>query len=169
MRASPSFQLCIRHFGVWRAMLFALQAGVVSALGMWALSSGNPLPWPWRTCVLVISAGLVGAGAISARRVPLSLRWDTQTWHLGPAATAGEEPWQGRLAVAFDMGVWMLLRFDAQSGAHASRAAWVPVQRLGLEAQWHGLRCAVYCARPAEAHAGAAALRSDQNDNNERP
>jgi hypothetical protein len=40
----------------------------------------------------------------------------------------------------------MLLRFTPDAPA---RMTWLPVQRRGLEAQWHALRCAVYSPRPA--------------------
>jgi hypothetical protein len=39
----------------------------------------------------------------------------------------------------------MLLNFTPDA---AARTSWLPVQRLGLETQWHALRCAVYSPRP---------------------
>ncbi len=110
------------------------------------------------------SAGLLlwRAGASLLRNAPLSLRWDSQRWHLGPLASAGDEPWPGSLAVALDLGPWLLLRFEHEADLRRRRITWLPVQRRGLEAEWHALRCAVYCARsdpgldagmnPANAH-----------------
>jgi hypothetical protein len=51
----------------------------------------------------------------------------------------------GNVAVVIDLGPWMLLRFTADA---PPRTTWLPVQRRGLEAQWHALRCAVYSPRP---------------------
>jgi len=40
--------------------------------------------------------------------------------------------------------------FRPEPSAAASDAAvtWLPVQRRGLQAHWHALRCAVYSPRP---------------------
>jgi hypothetical protein len=95
---------------------------------------------------------LLAAGASPLRCAGTSLRWDTRQWHLGPASTTGDEPHSGRLAVAIDLGAWMLLRFQPDGAAGKRRSIWLPVQRRGLETQWHALRCAVYSARPAEGH-----------------
>jgi hypothetical protein len=73
---------------------------------------------------------------------------------------------EGDIAVVVDLGAWMLLRFDplplqlnleaAHARTHvksffprldrrlASRRLWLPLQRVGLEPQWHALRCALY-------------------------
>ncbi|MDB5818794.1 MAG: hypothetical protein JWQ11_2434 [Rhizobacter sp.] len=73
---------------------------------------------------------------------------------------------QGELMVVMDLGSWMLLRFDRPlfepnlAAAAASTDVnshpqwlgirpkttrlWLPLQRAGLERQWHGLRCALY-------------------------
>ena len=78
--------------------------------------------------------------AVSLWRVPVqSLRWDGKVWHLDTAA--------GELKVAVDLGPWMLLLFTPQA---PGRASWLPVQRRGLEAQWHALRCAIYSPRAAD-------------------
>ena len=89
--------------------------------------------------MLVAAAALPMLGcAVSLWRVPAqSLRWDGQVWQLDAAP--------GKLRVAIDLGPWMLLRFSPEG---QRRSHWLPVQRLGLEAQWHALRCAVYSPRP---------------------
>ena len=116
-----------------------------------------------------VSMGLAGAalvaGAAPLLRCPArSLRWDTAQWHLGPAGTAGDEPHTGRLVVAIDLGGWMLLRFEHDLTRRWRRITWLPVQRRGLESQWHALRCAVYCARPVEGHvAGPHAASSPES------
>ena len=45
----------------------------------------------------------------------------------------------GTLEVAIDLGSFLLLRLRGGRGA-----VWLPVQRRGLEREWHALRCAVY-------------------------
>jgi hypothetical protein len=86
----------------------------------------------------------------------VELRWDTRRWFLDATGGIPEETHPGNLTIALDLGAWMLLRFDPDAPLPAGRrTTWLPVQRLGLEAHWHALRCAVYCARPA---AGADAF-----------
>jgi len=150
MRASPAFQVTIRRFGVWRSAIAALLLCAVATLAAFALAEGESAPASVRAFAVLASAGIVLAGATLMRCRPMSLRWDTHRWNLGPVSTAGEEPWPGRLDVALDFGAWILLRFEHDRTAGRRRACWLPVQRGGLESAWHGLRCAVYSARPAQ-------------------
>ena len=53
----------------------------------------------------------------------------------------------GTLEVAMDLGGLLLLRLVGQRRTRV----WLPVQRRGLESQWHGLRCAVYSPPPLAA------------------
>lgn len=167
MRASPAFQLTIDRFGAWRAALSVPWLAAACALPAWLLAGELSVP---RTAagaagllVLLASVGL-------ARVEPMSLRWDTSVWRLGPASSRGEEPWPGTLAVAMDLGPWMLLKFSRDVTSATRRVTWLPVQRRGIEPQWHALRCAVYCARPApEALPRTTSGAIRQNDNNERP
>ena len=153
MRATPAFQLTIRHFGVWRAMVAVLVCCAAASLGAFLMLPGEPSASPLiRGPLATLAALAIAAGATLWRREPVSLRWDTQQWHLGPAASKGEEPWPGQLAVALDLGAWMLLKFSHQRDAR--RPHWLPVQRMGIEPSWHALRCAVYCARPADSPDG---------------
>lgn len=126
-------------------------------LGLAALGFASTVAWtmtrdrPVET-LSVVAAGLaavtiavLGASLIHRTRAT-DLRWDGLAWHLGPigdAATAGE------LRVAIDIGPWMLLHFTSARPDARPRTLWLPVQRRGLEAQWHALRCAVYSPRPA--------------------
>ena len=55
----------------------------------------------------------------------------------------------------------MLLQFRAHDRSHSPRMIWLPVQRRGLEPQWHGLRCAVYSPRPARDVARDAGVAAD--------
>lgn len=166
MRASPAFQLTIDRFGAWRAALAVPWLAAACALPAWLLSGELSLP---RTAAFAAGVLALAACTRLARVDPMSLRWDTSAWRLGPAATRGEEPWVGTLAVAIDLGPWMLLKFAHDVTGRTRRVTWLPVQRRGIEPQWHALRCAVYCARPAQGLAAGAAAAIRQNDKNERP
>ena len=141
MRASPAFQISIVRFGVWRAVVAMAVVLATSSLAAWW--SAHDAPGGVLALAGLVALAAIPGGAGLLRCPPVSLRWDTQRWHLGPASAPGEEPESGNLAIALDLGAWMLLKFESDQ----RRVAWLPVQRHGLEAQWHALRCAVYCAR----------------------
>jgi hypothetical protein len=110
----------------------------------------------------VLVCGLVATIAAVAwlmrgltRLAPLGLRWDGQCWHLAASGPAAQEAVPGDLTVAIDLGVWMLLRFEPAASARRAAPSWIPVQRRGIESQWHALRCAVHSPRAA-AQADAA-------------
>ena len=50
----------------------------------------------------------------------------------------------------------------ARRGRAARATRWLPVQRRGLEAHWHALRCAVYCARRPRRTAPAPTQPADE-------
>jgi hypothetical protein len=149
MRAFAPAQFTITRFDVWRWVIGLLGALVLLVAVAWlVLAELPPAPamvWPVAAGGLAFTGWLV---AVQLRPAPLSLRWDTQRWHLGPAASVGHEPSVGELRVAIDLGVWMLLRFTPDSSMTNAKPTWVPVQRRGLEPHWHTLRCAVYSPRP---------------------
>ena len=89
------------------------------------------------------------------------LDWDARRWALHSPAGAAQE---GELAVAIDLGPWLLLRF--RPAAPPRRARWIALQRAAHAAQWHALRCAVYSPRP---DAGAAAAERAASDTHDRP
>ena len=164
MRASPAFQITLRHFNVWRLGV-ALLALVASASALAWCASGSEakaaLVWLLASAAVVL---LAWGGLAAARSPALSLRWDTQTWRLGPAASMGEEPWSGELAVLIDLGPWMLLMFrrDGSSKWRAFNGSrhWLAVQRGGLPCSWHSFRCAVYASRAAQLAPAAVPLTS---------
>ena len=45
-------------------------------------------------------------------------------------------------------GAFMLLVLTRLHGSNRLARRWLPVQRRGLEADWHALRCAVYSPPP---------------------
>ena len=148
MRASPAFQCVLNRFGVWRTAVAALAGTSVALLLVWLWARGEPPPLlglvAWIGAVLAVPA----LAASLMRMPPVTLRWDGQQWWVD--ANAGE------IDVALDLGGWMLLRFRPVSAARRERSRrWLPVQRPGLEAHWHALRCAVYSPRPAPAREAA--------------
>jgi membrane protein YdbS with pleckstrin-like domain len=139
MRASPACQVSLQRFVAWRIAVCLLALAGAAAMVGWLIGRESPLSGG--LMMLTAAAALaILALAVSLWRVPAqSLRWDGRAWQLDAV--------RGELIVAIDLGPWMLLRFTPGAG---SRARWLPVQRRGLEAQWHALRCAVYAPRPAE-------------------
>ncbi len=157
MRSAPPLQISVMRFGVWRALVALLAGSACVSMVLWWRAQ----PWPVRPEVAAVAAlgALAAAGtAIALWRVaPLTLRWDRQRWWVARGAAA-EQP--GELAVAIDLGVWLLLRFVAETEpgpAWRQRLpTWIALQRPGLEASWHAIRCALYAARPALPPEGAA-------------
>jgi len=148
MHASPPFQMTVSRFGVWRVAASLLVSATAVVVGVW---TGHSLAFAtaWAGATMVVLVLLSIAVLTHAwRQHPVSLRWDTQRWHLGAAATVGLEPQAGRLAVSMDLGGWMLLHFVPDDATVLQRGTWLPVQRRGHETSWHALRCTVYCARP---------------------
>lgn len=139
MRASPPCQVSLRHFGVWRVAVVLLACCGAAAIAIWLPSREPVVPIGWMlTLVAAFALPMLGC-AVSLWRVPAqSLRWDGAVWQLDGVP--------GQLKVAFDLGPWMLLTF---APGMPGRTRWLPVQRAGLETQWHALRCAVYSPRPA--------------------
>lgn len=158
MRASPAFQVSLHRFGVWRSAVLLLAALGLAVIAAWLITRERPIGLAAMTAAAFAAAVSVGWAVSLAKAPAVSLRWDGQLWHLGaPAATPGDAT-PGDLHVAIDLGLWMLLRFRPAVPGHRVRAVWLPVQRRGLEAQWHALRCSVYSPRP-EPGADAAAER----------
>ena len=150
MRVSDVFQVTLRRFGVWHGALACVAVCASAALVGWMVAQPDaPGVVAWTGAAAALVAILALAGSLRVRSA-LGLRFDGQTWHLDPVDTIGAEPLPGRLDVAIDLGAWMLLRWRADSGPRP-RVVWLPVQRAGLEAQWHALRCAVHAPRPANA------------------
>lgn len=140
MHAPPDFRISVRRFGVWR-VASALVAAVSTAVACaWLLLAFESEPWMVATLAF---NGLVLVAVMGRPIAPIRLNWDGQVWHLGP--DRGQASTNGGLRVMLDLGNWMLLRFLPASGR---RTVWVPVQRLGHETEWAGLRHTVFGARP---------------------
>jgi hypothetical protein len=140
MRESVFFEAPVRRFGVWRVAVLVVGALAISAVAAWAVAMSASEPEQGATLALAVAA-VLGAGtawvAGSLSRVEggiLSCRDGLWTFVSDGGATCS-----GTLEVAIDLGAFLLLRLDAAGGG-----PWLPVQRGGLERQWHALRCAVY-------------------------
>jgi hypothetical protein len=148
MRASPALQVTLTAFGAWRAGVWLVALCAAAMPWLWANARAD-LPPGWVIGALALTSVAALAFGIRLARVPAcGLRWDGQRWHLGPPAADADELRHGSLEVAVDLGGWMLLRFVAEPPARRA-VTWLPVQRRGLEAEWHALRCAVYAPRVA--------------------
>ena len=162
MRASPAFQVSLRHFSVWRLSVLLLVLIASSSALAWCASGSEPKAAIVWLLALVATVVMAWAAMASTRSPAMSLRWDTQTWRLGPAESVGEEPWSGQLAVLIDLGPWMLLRFSRDDvskwSALNSAQHWLAVQRGGLPCSWHSFRCAVLSSRPAQLTPATALL-----------
>lgn len=166
MRASPAFHARVERFGAWRAAIAALLVIAGAALVAWLASRDEFTPLSVRLAVAVLGVAVLLAAARAMRCRALDLHWDGQAWQVRHAHPTGGAPMAGRIAVALDLGAWMLLKFDRRDVPRHRRTVWIPVQRRGLEAQWHALRCAVYCARSARGHdAGSSpAIRTESQE-----
>ena len=147
MRAAPACQVSLQRFGVWRVAVLGLAALGIASIAGWTLSRDRPLDTLMVAAAVscALSTAVLGASLLHRTRAT-DLRWDGLAWNLGPV---GDAATPGELHVAIDLGAWMLLRYVVARPGARRRTVWLPVQRCGLEAQWHALRCAVYSPRPA--------------------
>ena len=141
MRESPLFEVRLHRFEVWRSAVAAVAVAAIATSLAWAFTTARSNGDRSSVVVAAIAAVLTAATialALSLARVRagvLSQRGDD--WSFAADAGACRS---GRLTVALDWGSFLLLRLE--SGRH--RSMWLPVQRRGLEHDWHALRCAVY-------------------------
>ncbi len=143
MRGAPPVEIRVRRQASWRAFVVALVALTAVSIGLWLASAeiGAAVKG-----VLAAVTLALGATALSMTApFDLSLRWTGSSWALSPRGAPASEPVAGVLSVAIDLGSWMLLRFVGESPR--TRTTWIPVQRAGIEGDWHALRCAVHAPR----------------------
>ena len=148
MHASPPFQMIVRHFGIWRAGVTLLVALAATVVAVWALQAlDRYLVWVVVACALLaVSSSMLLAHAWRLRA--MTLRWDSQRWQLFAGDAGGrEQAPSGSMMVAIDLGAWMLLHFKPDEASMLQCGTWLPVQQRGHQADWHALRCTVYCAR----------------------
>ena len=147
MRAAPAVQVTLLRFGAWRWGVLSITALSMLSLAGWLVTREAPVEAVGAVMVAVaVAVVAVAVGmALLARSLlccpPIELRWDGHAWSVGAPDRAAEPPLAGEMSVAIDLGAWMLLRFVPEP---AGRSLWLPVQRRGLAAPWHALRCAVH-------------------------
>jgi hypothetical protein len=148
MRAAPPCQFSLQRFGLWQLGVFSVSAAGVASTLTWLVVRDSAFT-AHAAVALAIGTLLSIACTVSLMKAPAtSLRWDGRTWHLTDAVS---DSVSGDLIVTIDLGAWMLLRFKPDAATPRARDTWLPVQRRGLEAQWHALRCSVYSPQPAAA------------------
>jgi hypothetical protein len=154
MRAAPAVSLAVATAPAWVWALRGLLAATARVVLFWARPRGDA----------VGVAGFVWAAAYALwlawrtrRPRQWQLSWDGQDWWLAPGAgdPASASGQRGQMAVAFDLGSALLLRFspgEAPSGGGVAgrwrRPIWLPLHRDALPVHWHALRCALYSPPP---------------------
>ena len=145
MRENVFFELRLRRFGVWRLAVWSVAGAAILAMAAWAAGMWDAQAQFGRALVAAIAGGLaLGTIAVAssvARAQAGTLACAAGAWSY--ASDAGLRC-SGKLEVAMDLGTFLLLRLVDER----QRSAWLPVQRRGLEAQWHVFRCAVYSPPP---------------------
>jgi hypothetical protein len=156
MQVSPSLDMTVGRFGVWRAGVAALVALAAAASAAWGFVAPAPLPVA-QALGLALATGCIAASAATAlRQAAVRLRWDGQRWSIAVPGAGGEPTPVDPPTVTLDLGVWMLLHLRHEGAPRRRGHVWLPVQRRGHEAHWHALRCAVYSPRPAPGGPSAA-------------
>jgi hypothetical protein len=140
-----SFQVRLERFSVWRGAVVFLVSLAVLVVVAWAVAlevfrtADGSLLVPGVAALLTAAALVIGRSLAAVEPGILSCRDGVWTY----AADRGPSR-SGPLTVAVDLGSFLLLRM----GAPNASPAWLPVQRRGLEREWHALRCAVYSPPP---------------------
>jgi len=141
MRGAPPVEIRVRRQGPWRAFVVALVILTAVSIGLWLASA--ELETAVKAGLAAATVAACAAALSTTAPFDLSLRWTGSSWALRPGGAPLSEPVAGVLTVAIDLGSWMLLRFVDES----PRTTWIPVQRAGIEGDWHALRCAVHAPR----------------------
>ena len=145
MRASPPIEVRLQHDAQWRGFVLAVLGASCAAVATWVFTAEAGAALKVAVAVALLIASV--AAFPLAWRSDRTLRWTGQRWQLIDAGRERGRAQDGEVGVALDLGSWMLLRFTG-SGVGQGAVTWLPVQRRGLEAGWHGLRCALYASRP---------------------
>ena len=163
MRTSPAINVVLARFGVWRTAIALLAAAALGAIWAWWSTWGTEQPqntgYTLLAAVVLASGAVIALAALLASVKPTALRWDGQVWwmqRVKRGLAAGREAVAGEIVVAIDLGMWMLLRFEPAIRGAWLRCVWLPVQRGGIETEWHALRCALYSPKPAPNADGAS-------------
>ena len=147
MQAAPAVQVHLHRFAAWNTLVICMSAAATAACGAWFFARGDDLP-AWSGGLIAGSLFFALRGAwVSTRRERVRLRWDSQHWFLDESEGRTEEVGPLQVQVMVDAGAWLLLKLIPQAGVIVPSSRWLPVQRRGIEDQWHALRCAAYSPR----------------------
>ena len=154
MHTAPAVSATLDAQGIERMLITLLHALAAVVLAAWVgLHAGLVGSWPTWIAGLVWSTAAATFGAWLARRaLPANgtvLAWDGASWAVTTRSSRGRAlagstcaglrlPIQ-QLAVALDLGPWILLRLQADAGG----ARWQVVRAASAGPAWHGLRLAL--------------------------
>ncbi len=158
MRERQSVVVELLRFGVWRAAMLVVGAMAVASMATWGgLALANPTSDSTRiaafAAALAFASMLLVASLIQVQPGTLACVEDAWTFTFDHDGASRTET--GELAVAIDLGSFLLLTLTRTTGPKRLAHRWLPVQRRGLESDWHALRCAVYSPPVAQARASA--------------
>ena len=143
MRVSPTLQVTVCRYAAWHwSCAFCIGAALTSLAVWWALLAKPPSGVETALAAASVVVGLVALGRL--RSPAVDLRWDSQRWWIDSPDAHLREREVARVEAVIDFSFWMLLRVRLAAARPWAAVVWIPVQRRGLESQWHALRCAVY-------------------------
>ncbi len=152
MRERPSCVIELLRFGIWRVAIVVVALLAIAAMAAWAgLALANPThDWALIAAVAVVLALASALLAASLMSVPAgTLAASDGVWTFTFDRDGIERIESGHLVVALDLGAFLLLILTRVHGSNRLARRWLPVQRRGLESEWHALRCAAYSPPPA--------------------
>lgn len=161
MRASPPCEISLGRAPVWRLAIAAVTLTALASLAAWAALAPQGASTVVRLALALGGVAIVGLAMMLARVDSGRLVWDGARWNLATSRAGRSVTAIGDLAVAIDLGSFLLLRLVAESGSRPA-VRWLAVERLGREHVWHAFRCAVYSPRPAAGPAVGAGLRATE-------
>jgi hypothetical protein len=159
MRERPSCVVELRCFGVWRSAVALVAAAAIASTAAWgglAWIRGADDAVPVATVATAVAFLSAVLASSLARVDPGTLSCAAGVWTFAARRGGVERIETGALSVAIDLGSFLLLTLTPVGAPGPSRR-WLPVQRRGIEARWHALRCAVYSPPPGGDRAAAAA------------
>jgi hypothetical protein len=149
MRGAPACEIAVGRSRGWSVAVVLVAVAGTGAMAAWLWTS--PLgEGGWAR--VGVAAGVLAIIALAAsllRSAQLVLRWDGTRWSVSSPVASAIAPASGDLLVALDLGSFLLLRFLPEGKSGPAAVRWIPVERRGLEREWHAFRCAVYSPRPA--------------------
>jgi hypothetical protein len=145
MRESLFFEVRVRRFEVWQMASGTVAFAAIAAVTAWAVAMWDTQSQTGAAIVVGSAALLammtIAAGLSLARVEGGILACRDGLWTYVPDVGVARS---GALEVAIDLGAFLLLRLVDRGRV----TTWLPVQRRGLEREWHALRCAVYSPPP---------------------